>query len=42
LQADPRLHFLGYGDWTGPLSATLCGVGRSAEQAATAVAGLLT
>lgn len=42
LQADPRLHFLGYGDWTGTLSATLCGVGRSAEQAATAVAGLLT
>lgn len=27
----PRLHLLGYGDWTGPASATLIGVGRPAR-----------
>ncbi|WP_432855416.1 ArsO family NAD(P)H-dependent flavin-containing monooxygenase [Amycolatopsis sp. CA-161197] len=29
----PRLHLLGYGDWTGPASATLIGVGRAARDA---------
>ncbi|WP_395361991.1 ArsO family NAD(P)H-dependent flavin-containing monooxygenase [Streptomyces sp. YH02] len=38
---EPRLHLLGYGDWTGPASATLIGVGRPAREAARAVAGLL-
>ncbi|NGO76071.1 NAD(P)/FAD-dependent oxidoreductase [Streptomyces sp. YC504] len=35
---EPRLHLLGYGDWTGPASATLIGVGRPARDAARAVA----
>ncbi|MFK0258583.1 ArsO family NAD(P)H-dependent flavin-containing monooxygenase [Streptomyces sp. NPDC090445] len=35
---DPRLHFLGYGDWTGPASATLIGVGRTAREAAREIA----
>ena len=35
---EPRLHLVGYGDWTGPASATLAGVGPSAR----AVAGALT
>ncbi|MFJ7591292.1 ArsO family NAD(P)H-dependent flavin-containing monooxygenase [Streptomyces sp. NPDC097617] len=39
--ADPRLHFLGYGDWTGPASATLIGVGRPAREAARSIRGLL-
>ncbi|GAA1221938.1 ArsO family NAD(P)H-dependent flavin-containing monooxygenase [Kitasatospora nipponensis] len=30
---DPRVHLLGYGDWTGPASATLIGVGRTARTA---------
>ncbi|GAA4668389.1 ArsO family NAD(P)H-dependent flavin-containing monooxygenase [Nocardioides nanhaiensis] len=30
---EPRLHLLGYGDWTGPASATLIGVGRTARDA---------
>ncbi|UWM49713.1 ArsO family NAD(P)H-dependent flavin-containing monooxygenase [Streptomyces carpaticus] len=30
---EPRLHLLGYGDWTGPASATLIGVGRAARDA---------
>lgn len=38
---EPRLHLLGYGDWTGPASATLIGVGRPARDAARAVAALL-
>ncbi|MET9277473.1 ArsO family NAD(P)H-dependent flavin-containing monooxygenase [Streptomyces anthocyanicus] len=38
---EPRLHLLGYGDWTGPASATLIGVGRPARDAARAVAELL-
>lgn len=38
---EPRLHLLGYGDWTGPASATLIGVGRPAREAARQVAGLL-
>ncbi|MGZ8177631.1 ArsO family NAD(P)H-dependent flavin-containing monooxygenase [Williamsia sp. SKLECPSW1] len=28
---DPTMMFLGYGDWTGPASATLIGVGRTAR-----------
>ncbi|WP_225802127.1 ArsO family NAD(P)H-dependent flavin-containing monooxygenase [Streptomyces sp. NK15101] len=35
---EPRLHLLGYGDWTGPASATLIGVGRPAREAARAIA----
>ncbi|MFE9385060.1 ArsO family NAD(P)H-dependent flavin-containing monooxygenase [Streptomyces sp. NPDC007025] len=38
---EPRLHLLGYGDWTGPASATLIGVGRPARDAAQAIAQLL-
>lgn len=39
--AEPRLHLVGYGDWTGPGSATLIGVGRTAREAVTEVtAGL--
>jgi putative flavoprotein involved in K+ transport len=30
---EPRLHLVGYGDWTGPASATLIGVGRTARDA---------
>ncbi|MET9835685.1 ArsO family NAD(P)H-dependent flavin-containing monooxygenase [Streptomyces lavendulocolor] len=39
---EPRLHLLGYGDWTGPASATLIGVGRPARDAAREIAELLT
>lgn len=39
--AEPRPHLVGYGDWTGPGSATLIGVGRTAREAVTGVtAGL--
>ncbi|MFD3725050.1 ArsO family NAD(P)H-dependent flavin-containing monooxygenase [Streptomyces sp. NPDC058671] len=38
---EPRLHLLGYGDWTGPASATLIGVGRPARDAARAIVELL-
>ncbi|SEB90288.1 ArsO family NAD(P)H-dependent flavin-containing monooxygenase [Streptomyces sp. TLI_105] len=38
---EPRLHLLGYGDWTGPASATLIGVGRPAREAARRIADLL-
>ncbi|MER5604004.1 pyridine nucleotide-disulfide oxidoreductase, partial [Streptomyces sp. NPDC002265] len=38
---EPRLHLLGYGDWTGPASATLIGVGRPAREVARAIAALL-
>ncbi|MFF6777638.1 ArsO family NAD(P)H-dependent flavin-containing monooxygenase [Streptomyces sp. NPDC012637] len=38
---EPRLHLLGYGDWTGPASATLIGVGRPAREAARQIAELL-
>ena len=31
---DPRVHLIGYGDWTGPASATFIGVGRTARAAA--------
>ena len=36
---EPRLHLVGYGDWTGPASATLAGVGPSARATAAALAG---
>ncbi|MGW1179250.1 ArsO family NAD(P)H-dependent flavin-containing monooxygenase [Kitasatospora sp. NPDC002543] len=39
--SDPRVHLLGYGDWTGPASATLIGVGRTARQAVTEITDLL-
>ncbi|TWD12927.1 putative flavoprotein involved in K+ transport [Streptomyces sp. T12] len=39
---EPRLHLLGYGDWTGPASATLIGVGRTARDAVREVTGLLS
>ncbi|WP_449061208.1 ArsO family NAD(P)H-dependent flavin-containing monooxygenase [Planomonospora algeriensis] len=32
-----RLHLLGYGDWTGPASATLIGAGRSAKAMVTEI-----
>lgn len=37
---EPRLHLLGYGDWTGPASAALIGVGRTARDAARRIAQL--
>lgn len=39
---EPRLHLLGYGDWTGPASATLVGVGRPARDAALEISRLLS
>lgn len=39
---EPRLHLLGYGDWTGSASATLIGVGRPARDAARQLAELLS
>ncbi|MEU9033379.1 ArsO family NAD(P)H-dependent flavin-containing monooxygenase [Streptomyces sp. NPDC048352] len=39
---EPRLHLLGYGDWTGPASATLIGVGRPARDGARQIRDLLT
>ena len=30
-EVDGRVHLVGYGDWTGPASATLIGVGRTAR-----------
>ncbi|MFJ9086890.1 MULTISPECIES: ArsO family NAD(P)H-dependent flavin-containing monooxygenase [unclassified Streptomyces] len=38
---EPHLHLLGYGDWTGPASATLIGVGRPAREAAREIADLV-
>lgn len=38
---EPCLHLLGYGDWTGPASATLIGVGRPAREAAREIAALV-
>ncbi|MFI6789819.1 ArsO family NAD(P)H-dependent flavin-containing monooxygenase [Nonomuraea sp. NPDC050383] len=38
---EPRLHLLGYGDWTGPASATLIGAARTArDTVAEIIAGL--
>ncbi|MEU9472176.1 ArsO family NAD(P)H-dependent flavin-containing monooxygenase [Streptomyces avermitilis] len=39
---EPRLHLLGYGDWTGPASATLIGAGRPAREAAAEITALLS
>ena len=39
--AEPRLWFVGYGGWTGPASATLIGVGRSARETVRRIAGEL-
>ncbi len=39
---EPRLHLLGYGDWTGPASATLIGVGRTAREAAREISALVS
>lgn len=39
---DPRLWFVGYGTWSGPGSATLIGVGRSARDTAADIAAALT
>ncbi|MEV8320481.1 ArsO family NAD(P)H-dependent flavin-containing monooxygenase [Streptomyces sp. NPDC059900] len=39
---ETRLHLLGYGDWTGPASATLIGVGRPARDAAREISALLS
>lgn len=39
--AEPRLHLMGYGDWTGPASATLIGVGRAVRDAAREIGQLL-
>jgi len=36
---DPRVYLIGYGDWTGPASATLLGVGRTARDAAANIVG---
>jgi putative flavoprotein involved in K+ transport len=36
---EPRLHLVGYGDWTGPASATLAGVGPTARAVAAALTG---
>lgn len=35
---EPCLHLLGCGDWTGPASATLIGIGRPARGAAREIA----
>jgi putative flavoprotein involved in K+ transport len=39
--AEPRLFLVGYGDWTGPASATLIGVGRTARDTADQVVDAL-
>jgi putative flavoprotein involved in K+ transport len=39
--AEPRLWPVGYGDWTGDASATLAGVGRTARDTVTELAGVL-
>ncbi|MCH1865782.1 ArsO family NAD(P)H-dependent flavin-containing monooxygenase [Nocardioides sp. CFH 31398] len=38
---DPRVWFVGYGDWCGPASATLIGVGMAARAAAEGIDGML-
>ncbi|ASU84310.1 pyridine nucleotide-disulfide oxidoreductase [Nocardiopsis gilva YIM 90087] len=38
---EPRLHMVGYGDWTGPASATLIGSGRAAKSAVADIAASL-
>ncbi|RCW38770.1 cation diffusion facilitator CzcD-associated flavoprotein CzcO [Halopolyspora algeriensis] len=39
---EPRLYLLGYGDWTGPASATLIGAGRTAKTTVADIAERLT
>ncbi|GAA4567050.1 ArsO family NAD(P)H-dependent flavin-containing monooxygenase [Planotetraspora kaengkrachanensis] len=36
---EPRLHLLGYGDWTGPASATLIGASRTARATVAEIMG---
>ncbi|MBM0230420.1 hypothetical protein JNW91_00180 [Micromonospora sp. STR1_7] len=38
---EPRLYLLGYGDWTGPASATLVGAGRTAKATVADIAARL-
>ncbi|BBK40658.1 monooxygenase [Allostella vacuolata] len=38
---EPRLWLVGYGDWTGPASATLAGITRAARQAVQEIAGMV-
>ncbi len=38
---EPRLYLVGYGDWVGPASATLAGVGQSARETAADLVGRL-
>lgn len=38
VHGEPRLHLLGYGNWTGPASATLIGVGPTARAAVHTIA----
>ncbi|WNM37963.1 hypothetical protein RMN56_22875 [Micromonospora halotolerans] len=38
---EPRLYLLGYGDWTGPASATLVGAGRTARATVADIASRL-
>jgi len=40
-EQEPRLHLVGYGDWTGPGSATLIGVGRTAREAVAEITAAL-
>ncbi|MFD1275828.1 ArsO family NAD(P)H-dependent flavin-containing monooxygenase [Streptomyces kaempferi] len=40
-EGEPRLYLLGYGDWTGPASATLIGIGRPARDTARQIAELV-
>ncbi|GAA4975295.1 NAD(P)-binding domain-containing protein [Actinoplanes utahensis] len=39
---EPRLYLLGYGDWTGPASATLVGAGRTAKATVADIAAQLS
>ncbi|WP_020393242.1 ArsO family NAD(P)H-dependent flavin-containing monooxygenase [Kribbella catacumbae] len=38
---EPRLHLVGYGDWTGPASATLIGVGQTTRALAAEITAAL-
>lgn len=40
-EEEPRLHLVGYGDWAGPGSATLIGVGRTAREAVAEITAAL-
>ncbi|MEV5576916.1 hypothetical protein AB0L06_43425 [Spirillospora sp. NPDC052269] len=39
--AEPRLHLIGYGDWTAPTSATQVGAGMNAHAAVDDIARAL-